>query len=192
MDDGEASPGARGSIVLSRDRGGYRDVLRRYAVLVDGVQVGLIGRGQTLRLAVAAGEHRLQLKIDWCSSVPLTAVVEAGEDVCFVCAPGGGAAEAVGAVTAGMDAYITLRQAKDVPAVVSAPLSWAARFRLGAAFGFFGGALVLVGAGVWHLTGVAPGADNAVGLASLLFTLACMIAFRTGEPRKTGRRDRDG
>ena len=190
-DHGEASLDAYGTIVLSRARGGYRDVLRRYAVLVDDTKVGRIGRGETLRLDVPAGAHRLQLKIDWCSSAPLTAVVEGGEAVGFACAPGGEASEALNSVTAGRNAYIILEPATESPVAASVPPSRAARFRLATAFGFFGGGLTLIGAGIWHLTGLAPDADNAVGLVSLLFTLACMIAFRTGEPRKAGRRRRE-
>ena len=79
---------------------------------------------------VSAGEHRLQLKIDWCSSAPLTAVAEAGEAVCFVCAPGGEASEALSSVMAGRDAYITLELATESQAVASTPPSRAARSAL--------------------------------------------------------------
>ncbi|TDT95976.1 hypothetical protein EDD99_7818 [Streptomyces sp. 846.5] len=174
--------------MLSRAKGGYRDVFRRYRVIIDDTQVGLIGRGQTLRFDVPAGAHQLQLKIDWCSSAPLTAVVEAGEAVCFVCAPGDEMSEALNSVTAAKNDYIILQPTTEPPDVVSTPQSRAARFRLATAFGFFGGCLTLIGAWIWHFTGVAPGADNTVGLVSLLVTLACMIAFRTGGPGKDGQR----
>lgn len=66
-----------------------------------------------------------------------------------------------------------------------------ARFRLATGLGFFGGALTFGGAWIWHFTGVASGADNTVGIVSLVFTVACMIAFRTGGPGKAGQGRRE-
>ena len=103
----------QGTIVLSRARGGYRDMFRPYLVLIDDIEIGRIKRGQTLRFDVPAGAHRLQLKIDWCTSAPLIAEVEAGQAISFVCAPGGSPVGAIAAVTAGADEYISLRHTQN-------------------------------------------------------------------------------
>ncbi|MBK3563912.1 MULTISPECIES: hypothetical protein [unclassified Streptomyces] len=110
MDDAGRAVTAHGTVVLSRERGGYRDMLRGYDVLIDDTRVGSIRRGKTVRFEVPPGEHRLQLKIAWCSSRPLTVQVVEGGTVSFVCAPGGGASEGITAVTVNKDDYITLRQ----------------------------------------------------------------------------------
>lgn len=99
-----------GAIQLSRARGGHRDALRRYVVLIDGTEAGRIGRGQTLRFDVPPGAHELQLKIDWCFSQPLTVRVEPGKSVYFSCSHGADAFEALAAVSAGKGGYIALWQ----------------------------------------------------------------------------------
>ncbi|WP_329314348.1 hypothetical protein [Streptomyces sp. NBC_01262] len=144
-----------GTIVLSRTQDGYRDLLRRYAVLFDDTQVGWISRGQTLRFEVPAGAPRLQLKISWCSSAPLTALVEAGQTTSFLCAPGGEASEALTSVTAGAGDYIALRPTPEPIAVARTPLDEGTRLRLATALGFFSGGFTFIGAWIWHYTGVA-------------------------------------
>ncbi|MFE2425847.1 hypothetical protein ACFXJ5_03645 [Streptomyces sp. NPDC059373] len=176
-----------GTIVLSRAQDGYRDLLRRYAVLIDDTQVGWIARGQTLRFDVPAGPHRLQLKISWCSSAPLTAMVEAGETTSFLCAPGGEASETLTSVTAGAGDYIALRPTPEPIAVVKTALDGGTRFRLATALGFFGGGFTFIGAWIWHYTGVARDADNVVVGVSLAVALASMLAFRLGRRRRAGR-----
>ncbi|MFI6402058.1 hypothetical protein [Streptomyces sp. NPDC050548] len=108
-DEGRAVP-AHGTLVLSRERGGCRDMLRGYDVLIDDTRVGSIRRGKTVRFEVPPGEHRLQLKIAWCSSRPRTVLVEEGGTVNFMCAPGGDASEGIAAITVDKDDYITLQQ----------------------------------------------------------------------------------
>jgi len=56
------------TIVLSRRRGGYRDILRSYLVTIDGKELAKIKRGQTVELPVTAGSHEVFVKIDWCRS----------------------------------------------------------------------------------------------------------------------------
>jgi hypothetical protein len=95
--------------VVNRVPGGYRDFARRYRVLVDDVEAGVIGRGKSFRCEVPAGTHKVQLKIDWCTSPALPAVVNAGGETAFGCAPGGGARDARRAVGADRaHAYINL------------------------------------------------------------------------------------
>jgi hypothetical protein len=183
-------PADRGTILLSRAPEGWRDLLRRYEVLIDGAQVGRIGRGETLRFDVAPGVHRLQLKIAWCSSAPMTVVAEAGKTASFFCAPGGGPSDALTSVTVGAGEYIALRQTPEPIAVVKASLDWRTRFLLGIAFGFFGGSLTLIGALIWRVMGAAPDVDNDVVGVSFAVTLACMLAFRLTQPRKARQRRR--
>ncbi|MET7988425.1 MULTISPECIES: hypothetical protein [unclassified Streptomyces] len=191
--DAESGPSAdspgHGTIVLSRVRGSYRDALRGYAVLIDDAQVGSIRRGQTLRFELPPGTHQLQLKIDWCTSRPLTVLSEEGRTVYFACSPGGDASEALNAVSAGSGAYITLRQTPEPIVMAKTPVDRDTRLLLGTACGFFTGGVTLIGALIWHCTGLAPKADNAVAGASLAVTLASMIAFRLRR-RKAGRHPR--
>jgi hypothetical protein len=173
-----AAPPGHGAIVLSRAHGGHRDALRGYAVLVDDAQVGSIRRGQTLHFQLPPGPHRLQLKIARWTSRPLTALVEEGRTVCFVCSPGGDASEALAAVSTGRSDYITLRQTSEPTLMTKTPTGRDERLLVGAAFGFLAGCVTLLGALVWHATGVAPRADEAVAGTSLAVTLASMIVFR--------------
>lgn len=177
-----------GAIVLSRAPDGYRDALRRYTVLIDDIQVGRIGRGRTLRFDVPAGVHRLQLKISWCSSAPLVVPVEAGGTASFLCAPGGEPSEGLTSVTSGAGDYITLTPTAEPTAMVRTPPDRGTRFRPVTAYGVLGGGLTLVGAWIWHVTGVASqAADVAVGLG-LVVTLASALAFRFGRRGPAGQR----
>ncbi|MDV9172495.1 hypothetical protein R6V09_20605 [Streptomyces sp. W16] len=164
--------------MLSRARDGYRDMLRGYAVLIDDTQVGIIRRGQTVRFEVPPGEHRLQLKVAWCTSRPLTALVEEGGTVSFMCAPGGDASEALAAVSVDKDDYITLQQTSEPIVMTKTPMDRGTRLSLATTFGLFAGGITLTGALIWHYTGVAPKADNAVAGVSLAVTLISTIAFR--------------
>ena len=59
-------PGAdSATIVMTRERPGYRERCRSYAVMVDDAQVAKVKRGQTLRLPIAPGRHEIYLRLDW-------------------------------------------------------------------------------------------------------------------------------
>lgn len=94
------------TIVISRKRGGYRDSLRSYVIMVDGNPVGKIKRGQRVELPVSHGQHELFLKIGWTESRSITFDVQPGAVIEFFCEPGGPAAAALQDVAAGQ--YITL------------------------------------------------------------------------------------
>ena len=47
---------------------GYADRWRAYQVILDGAKIGEIRNGQTRQSAIAPGQHKLSLKIDWCVS----------------------------------------------------------------------------------------------------------------------------
>ncbi|MGW3105337.1 hypothetical protein [Streptomyces sp. NPDC001100] len=187
-DAGRAVP-THGTVVLSRVRGGCRDMLRGYDVLIDDTRVGSIRRGKTVRFEVPPGEHRLQLKIAWCSSRPFIVLVEEGGTASFMCAPSGEAFDALAAVSVGKDDYITLQQTSEPIVMAKTPMDRGARLSLATAFGVFGGGVMLTVALIWHYTGVAPKADNAVADVSLVVTLVSVIAFRLLR-WKAGRRPR--
>ncbi|MEV0739485.1 hypothetical protein AB0I51_26900 [Streptomyces sp. NPDC050549] len=187
MDDEERAVPTHGTVVLSREWGGYRDMLRAYDVFIGDTRVGGVRRGKTVRFEVPPGEHRLQLKIARCSSRPLTVFVEEGRTVCFVCAPGGDASDALAAV--GKDDYITLQPTREPIVMTKTPMDRGTRLSLATAFGVLGGGIALTGALIWHYTGVAPKADNAVAGVSLVVTLVSVIAFRFRR-WKAGRRPR--
>jgi len=57
-----------GTIVVSRPAGGYRDLLRRYRIEVDGVEQGTVKRGEQLTTSAACGARRVRARIDWTGS----------------------------------------------------------------------------------------------------------------------------
>ena len=46
----------------------FRDRLRAYKIVLDGVVTSEIRTGQEINFEVSPGKHRLFLKIDWCGS----------------------------------------------------------------------------------------------------------------------------
>lgn len=65
----------------------FVDSIRRYVVLIDGVNRGTISNGGTLELTLEPGERTVQLKIDWCRSNPITLTVNDGDELHFQCGP---------------------------------------------------------------------------------------------------------
>lgn len=86
---GRSSPGrslipssivaASGLIRVDRAATGWRDRGRAYKVLVDGQQDGRVKNGGSFEWPVEAGEHRVQLKLDWASSPEVPVTVAADE-----------------------------------------------------------------------------------------------------------------
>jgi hypothetical protein len=83
-----ASAGSQ--IVLHRSKV-YRDRLRKYKVLIDGEVAGRIAAGEVKAFPVTAGEHRLELKVDWKGSPAQHVVVAPGEAAHFECGGRGAA-----------------------------------------------------------------------------------------------------
>jgi hypothetical protein len=106
--EGAQSAGGTAQIVLSRERGGWRDRARSYDVVLDGERVAKIKRGGQVELPVAAGRHEIVLRIDWCSSPTMALDLRPGESVQLSCAPGGSPAGALATALANTDAYIRL------------------------------------------------------------------------------------
>jgi hypothetical protein len=82
-------------VEVSRDRGGYRDRLRAYRVLIDGTEVGRIRAGQRASYEVPAGHHTVELRVDWASSPTLEADLAEAEILKLSCGPSGRAAMAL-------------------------------------------------------------------------------------------------
>ena len=70
-------------IILKRTSG-YADNLRAYKVLLDGVEIGSIGDGETKQFHASPGNHVLQLKISWCKSNSASFEIT-GDPVSFEC-----------------------------------------------------------------------------------------------------------
>lgn len=66
-----------GRLVIRRPRGRWFDVLRRYCILVDGVEVGRLRRGGRIELSPAPGTRVIEARIDWCSAPPLRVEIRA-------------------------------------------------------------------------------------------------------------------
>lgn len=79
------------SIVVERKPGGYRDWMRPYKILVDGVASGSVKQGESVTVSVAPGTHSVQLKIDWCGSPTVAVEVPPSGQVALRCSPGGSA-----------------------------------------------------------------------------------------------------
>ena len=77
-------------IRVTRERTGWRDGGRAYTVLVDGVSVGKIRRGECLETKVTSGDHTVQMKLDWETSGEWGIGLANGETAEFVCRPGRG------------------------------------------------------------------------------------------------------
>jgi hypothetical protein len=74
-------------IVLKRPTGYRVDHRRSYRVFIDGKKAGTIDAGDTKVFGVAAGQHDLQVKVDWATSEKTQVEVGEGDQVEFVCGP---------------------------------------------------------------------------------------------------------
>jgi len=95
-------------LVLTRERGGWRDWFRSYSVMIDQQEAGRVKRGERVELPITAGHHEVFVKIDWCKSPTLEVDAAPDEVVEMSCAPGGSAGSGLQDVVVGTDSYITL------------------------------------------------------------------------------------
>lgn len=58
------------SLTVRRDEG-WADCLRKYRIILDGVEIGLLGEGEVLRQEISDGQHVIEARIDWAGSQPL-------------------------------------------------------------------------------------------------------------------------
>ena len=98
-------------IEVSRRAGGWSDRARKYKVLVDGEEVATVGAGESVGAEVDAGEHELQLKLDWCRSRPQTVTLSASETARFECHPNSNPLTVLYYISLGADNYIGLSPA---------------------------------------------------------------------------------
>jgi hypothetical protein len=87
-------------VEVSRSEQGNRDRLRRYKVLVDGIEVGRVKRGETVSTTVGPGLHTLAIVIDWTSS-EVTFNADDRDAFHFRCSPAGSARQGLRDLTAG-------------------------------------------------------------------------------------------
>lgn len=74
-------------IRLHRAPHGLRDLLRAYTVLLDGVKVGELRRGESLTFELTPGHHTVRFKIDFASSRTLAFTMAPVEQLEVVCSP---------------------------------------------------------------------------------------------------------
>ena len=63
----------------------FKDSLRAYQIELDGKVVEKINSGEIIGLDVQPGQHRLRLKIDWCSSPYVDYEIQLGQTIKFQC-----------------------------------------------------------------------------------------------------------
>jgi hypothetical protein len=74
-------------IIVRREKSNMQDLLRDYAVLVDGKVVAHVSNGAETEFDVEPGKHTVQMKIDWCRSLALDVDVDSGKTVTLLCGP---------------------------------------------------------------------------------------------------------
>lgn len=55
------------TLTVTRDKG-WADKVRKYRILLNGLEIGRIGEGELLQLQIPAGSHAIEARIDWCGS----------------------------------------------------------------------------------------------------------------------------
>jgi hypothetical protein len=83
--------GAVAAIQITRERRPWRDLLRRYRVLIDDQPVGLLRVDETVSFEVAPGRHVVRIKIDWTGSPSLALELQGTQTVRLRCRPAHGA-----------------------------------------------------------------------------------------------------
>lgn len=71
-------------LILSRESQ-FANKLRSYQVLVDNEVIGEIKDGETKDFNLPLGEHRIQLKIDWCLSKAYNLSIQQNDSFTFKC-----------------------------------------------------------------------------------------------------------
>jgi hypothetical protein len=78
--------------VFYRSRTPWRDLIRSYRIVVDGVDRAMIRRRKEVSVPVAPGRHIVQARIDWTGSPPMEFDICAGETIRLRVEPAGSAA----------------------------------------------------------------------------------------------------
>lgn len=61
----------------------YSNRLRKIKLFLDGKQLGVIANGETISFETNAGTHKLQAKIDWCTSNTIDLTITGNEKRSF-------------------------------------------------------------------------------------------------------------
>lgn len=75
------------SLVVHRQKAWLTDILRSYVVFVDGREVARVKNGASVEVPLSAGQHRVQLGVDWGRSPELEVNAVAGEPTVIECGP---------------------------------------------------------------------------------------------------------
>jgi hypothetical protein len=84
--EGRPPPGAA-EVVIQRAGNHWIDAARSYEVLIDGVVRTRVARGQERTVSLDAGEHEIQLRVDWARSRPLSIDVPSEARIVLRCWP---------------------------------------------------------------------------------------------------------
>jgi hypothetical protein len=90
--------------------GGYADYLRSYKILVNGHEVGTIGRNSMVEFLVPSGRLIVEAGVDWGRSIPIEIDARPDQTVTIEVANRWGALLGLWAITFGSDSYLQLRQ----------------------------------------------------------------------------------
>ena len=83
--------GPTATLRVERDAAPWRDKLRAYKIVVDGVAVGSVANGEAADVAMEPGRHTLRFQIDWAASPTIEFDLDDGHIVTYRCGPNGGA-----------------------------------------------------------------------------------------------------
>lgn len=83
-----------GRLVIDRPRGVWRDISRRYKIVVDDEEVGTVARGSQLVVGLQPGSHRVQARLDWTGSPVVDVTIRSGDDCHLTVSPAGNALQA--------------------------------------------------------------------------------------------------
>jgi hypothetical protein len=91
-------------------RGGYADALRSYKIFVNDEPVGSIARNATLELDVPSGPLKVEARVDWGRSRPLTIEAAPNQTIEVEVSNNWGAFLSLWAITFGYRSYLILKQ----------------------------------------------------------------------------------
>jgi hypothetical protein len=91
-------------------RGGFADSLRPYKIFANGEQVGTIKKNSVLHLDVPSGTIKVEARIDWGESEPLTITAAPGQTIEIEVSNHWGLWLALWGATFGSHSYLNLKQ----------------------------------------------------------------------------------
>jgi hypothetical protein len=87
LDKRRDSTGSDGQLEISRPKRGTAGLFSAYHVMLDGVDMGEVKRGQSRLFHMAPGQHEVHLEIAWCRSPSIEVDAAPGETVKLACWP---------------------------------------------------------------------------------------------------------